>query len=420
MIRHVRPPAAFNTPQFRRLFVITGLGTFAQGAIFTTLGWVIVEETGSPVLVSLVITTFLAPQILAGPLGGAAADRFGRALILRAGMAVRVFVTLALGVGVAWDPGAAWLILTLNVAGAVIAGATVPARRALTADVVPKSDLTSAISMEEFGISVGFMAAPFATGILLLTIDAEIVLFGVAVLFALASLLVPAVPKSTSPDSSGSEDKRSKGSGVTSVFVDGLRFAWNNPIVRSLLVIGFVSELLAFNYFTLIPIFATEVFDGGSALQGSLKGTGEAGGVIGVLALAFVGSRLVKTGRWFLIGVVGAHAIAIPLAFATSLPAAFVFLTLLGVAGSIWVVLQSRVIIEAVPQDSRARLLGVQQMTWGAGAIGGVAAGALAEAFSPAAAVAGLAAAGLVLTTVIIVFSGTLRRSRISPAAEDA
>ncbi len=414
MIRHIRPPAAFNTPQFRRLFVITGLGTFAQGAIFTTLGWVIVEETGSPVLVSLVIATFLGPQIIAGPLGGAAADRFGRARVLRAGMAVRVIVTLSLAVGIAWDPGAAWLILILNVFGAVISGATVPARRALTADVVPRSDLTSAISMEEFGITAGFMAAPFATGFLLIVVDAEIVLIGVSALFALASILVPAVPRSAPPEA---EEESSPGFGVIRIFTDGFRFAWTNPVVRSLLVIGFVGELLAFNYFTLIPIFTTDVFDGGSALQGSLQGSVEGGGMIGVLVIAWVGSRMVNTGRWFLIGVVVAHAIAIPLAFASSLPPAFALLTLLGVAGSLWGVLQSRVIIEAVPAHSRARLLGVQQMTWGAGAIGGIAAGALAEVFSPAAAVGGLVAVGLVLTTLIILFSVDLRRSRISPAA---
>ena len=50
------------------------------------------------------------------------------------------------------------------------------------------------------------------------------------------------------------------------------------------------------------------------------------------------------------------------------------------------------------------------------GAIGGLSAGALAELFSPAAAVARLAAAGLILTALIIVFSADLRRSRISPA----
>ena len=418
MIRHIRPPAAFNTPQFRRLFVITGLGTFAQGAIFTTLGWVIVEETGSPVLVSLVIATFLGPQIFAGPLGGAAADRFGRARVLRAGMAVRVIVTLSLAIGVAWDPGAIWLILILNVFGAVISGATVPARRALTADVVPRSDLTSAISMEEFGVTAGFMAAPFATGILLTVLDAEIVLFGVVGLFALASILVPAVARSTPPEPEGRPtSKAAPGMGVFNVFMDGLRFAWTNPVVRSLLLVGFVGELLAFNYFTLIPIFTTDVFGGGAALLGSLQGALSVGEVIGVLALAWIGSRIVNTGRWFLVGVICAHAIAIPLALATLLPQAFVLLALLGMAGALWGVLQSRVIIEAVPEHSRARLLGVQQMTWGAGAVGGIASGALAELFSPAAAVAGLAALGLVLTVLIAVFSVNLRRSRISPAA---
>jgi MFS family permease len=320
--------SAFDTAAFRRLFIITFLGTFAQGLIFTALGWVIVEETGSPLLVSLVITTFLGPQIFAGSLGGAAADRWGRALILRLGMGLRGVFTVILALAMLIDPGAVWVLLILNVLSATISGATVPAHRALTADVVPKKSLTSAISMEEFGIGSGFLVAPFVVGILLTTISADIVLFGVAASFIVAALLVPygIVMPGQDTDARTGESTTHQSHGILSVFKDGLAYAWQNSTVRSLLLVGFVGELLAFNYFSLIPIFTTQVFDGGAGLLGSLQGTVSLGETLGVLVLAGIGMRIVKAGRWFLIGVVMVHAIAIPLALSTVLPLTFILL----------------------------------------------------------------------------------------------
>jgi MFS family permease len=90
---------------------------------------------------------------------------------------------------------------------------------------------------------------------------------------------------------------------------------------------------------------------------------------------------------------------------------------MLGGVAALFGVLQSRVIIEAAPQESRARLLGVQQMTWGGGALGGFTAGWLAEAFSPGPAVAGMAAAGLVVV-VIAVTGSQLRNVAIRSQAE--
>jgi MFS family permease len=408
--------SAFDTPAFRRLFVITFLGTFAQGAIFTALGWVIVEETGSPVLVSLVITTFLAPQIFAGPLGGAAADLFGRALILRWGMVCRSLFSILLAIALLIEPGAVWALLTLNIVSATVSGGTVPARRALVADVVPKKDLTSAISMEELGITVGFLTAPFLTGAILIAVSAECVLFGIAAAFLLAAIIVPSVAsQSDAGDEALPKQPKSSWSMDTfEVFRDGLVYAWQNPTLRTLLAVGFIGEVLAFNYISLAPIFTTDVFSGGSGLLGALQGAMPVGEAIGVLLLASIGYRLVKAGRWFLVGMISVHVVAIPLALSSNLPTTLLLLVVIGAFASLIGVLQSRVIIEAVPQESRARLLGVQQMTWGGGAIGGFTAGLLAGVFSPGSAVAGMAAVGLVLVLIVALVGPQLRRMSIS------
>lgn len=412
--------SAFDTPVFRRLFVITFLGTFAQGAIFISLGWVIVEETGSPVLVSLVITTFLAPQIFAGPLGGAAADRFGRALILRWGMASRALFSILLALSVLIEAGAVWALLILNVVSATVSGGTVPARRALTADVVPKKDLTSAISMEELGITGGFLASPFLTGGILIFVSAEYVLFGIAAAFLVSAFMVPFGAARDDQDDAGSTAKPgiSTSNSIFSTFADGITYAWQNPTLRTLLAVGFVGEVMAFNYISLAPIFATDTFDGGSGLLGALEGTMPAGEAIGVLVLASIGIRLVKTGRWFLVGMIVVHIVAIPLALSSNLPTTILLLGIMGAFASLIGVLQSRVIIEVVPQGSRARLLGVQQMTWGGGAIGGFTAGWLAEIFSPGSAVASMAAVGLALALLIAVVGSRLRKMTMNSPSE--
>jgi MFS family permease len=67
---------AIRNPVFRRLWVVTMISGLSVGSTLTALGWVIVEESGDPFLVSLVLVTFLFPQMFAGPIGGVMADRY--------------------------------------------------------------------------------------------------------------------------------------------------------------------------------------------------------------------------------------------------------------------------------------------------------------------------------------------------------
>jgi hypothetical protein len=221
-------------------------------------------------------------------------------------------------------------------------------------------------------------------------------------------------------DDAGSTAKPgiSTSNSIFSTFADGITYAWQNPTLRTLLAVGFVGEVMAFNYISLAPIFATDTFDGGSGLLGALEGTMPAGEAIGVLVLASIGIRLVKTGRWFLVGMIVVHIVAIPLALSSNLPTTILLLGIMGAFASLIGVLQSRVIIEVVPQGSRARLLGVQQMTWGGGAIGGFTAGWLAEIFSPGSAVASMAAVGLALALLIAVVGSRLRKMTMNSPSE--
>jgi zinc transporter ZupT len=69
----------------------------------------------------------------------------------------------------------------------------------------------------------------------------------------------------------------------------------------------------------------------------------------------------------------------------------------------------SSLLLKETPSKARARVLGLQQVTWGAGALGGLASGALATAFNPHLGIIIPSAIGLVVVIVIIVVSPELR-----------
>ena len=160
-----------QNPVFRRLWCLTMVGGLSIGATLTTLGWVVVEESGSPLLVSLVLVSFLGPQIFAGAIGGALADRFGRPRLIRLGTAARAVLSIVMALFLFVVPGELYPLFLINVFSSLTSGATIPARRAFMADIVPTRQLASALALDEFAVTLMFIIGPVVTGTLLVFVD---------------------------------------------------------------------------------------------------------------------------------------------------------------------------------------------------------------------------------------------------------
>jgi hypothetical protein len=68
-------PGVLQIAPFRQIWGALLLIYLSRWVEITVVGWVIVEATGSPFLVSLGVFARLAPFVIAGPIGGAMADR---------------------------------------------------------------------------------------------------------------------------------------------------------------------------------------------------------------------------------------------------------------------------------------------------------------------------------------------------------
>ena len=125
------------------------------GTIFLLLGLYLTRERGlSSELTGLVISLYAAGGLLAGPIGGSSADRFGRRPTLLVGTAGSGALMLALGLA----RSTAAIVAIAPVLGFFTDACRAPLQAAV-ADVVPPRDRARAYGLLYWAINLGFAAA---------------------------------------------------------------------------------------------------------------------------------------------------------------------------------------------------------------------------------------------------------------------
>jgi MFS family permease len=405
---------ALRNPVFRRLWFVTMIGGLNVGATITTLGWVVVEQSGSPLLVSLVVVTFQAPQLIAGPVGGVLADRYSRPRLIRLGISGRLVLSLVMASSLFFLPHELAPLFVINLIRALTSGATIPSRRAFMADIVPPRLLTNALALDEFALTMVFIVGPVISGSLLLLVEPGVIFVGLACISVIGIALVPNSPESTGATGSpaASRPGRTGFNGVSSFFgelFEGFGYIRRSRLLLAITATAFAAEMLAFNYLTLVPVFAKDVFGGGAGLLGALNGTMPIGELLGASLMAAFAGRVMRPGRLMVFSIIGTFAVGIPLGASGWLPASLVLLAMVGGLAQIYFVMQSTLLLREAPVEARARVLGTQQVSWGAGALGGLMSGALASATNPHLGIVIPACIGLVIVGIIIVVSPELR-----------
>jgi MFS family permease len=302
-------------------------------------------------------------------------------------------------------------LLVINTVRSIAAGSTVPSRRAFMADIVPPRQLTTALALDEFAVTALFIAGPIVTGALLLLINPGWIFIGLACVSVVGVAIVPSA--AGAPAKAGREESVQAGRARTSFFrdlFDGLNYIRRSRMLLAVTGISLAAEMLAFNFMTLVPVFSKEVFDGGAGLLGMLNGTMPVGELLGAGTMAILAAKVIKPARLLVISVFIAFSIGIPLGASTWLPVTMLLLVGLGAVAQVFIVMTVALLLRETPPEARARILGLQQVTWGFGALGGLMSGILASAFSPHVGVIVPSILGIVILILIVVISSELRR----------
>lgn len=160
---------AFQHRDYRIFFVgalISNTGNWLQNL---AVPYVLFELTNRSLWVGLAGFAQFIPAFLLGPLGGSLADRFDRRRILLITQSLMALAGLLLWLvwAVGWHNP--WLILSITALTGVCSGLMIPSWQAFVPSLVPKSDLTSAITLNSTQFNASRAVGPALAGALLAT-----------------------------------------------------------------------------------------------------------------------------------------------------------------------------------------------------------------------------------------------------------
>jgi MFS family permease len=362
----------------------SNVGTWMQ-----TVGaqWFLVHAAHAAILVSLVQTADMLPDVIFGIVGGVLADTLDRRRLLMAVQAALVVATgalAALTIDGRMTP-ALLLVFTFVVgSGSVL---TLPAYQSLVPELVPHDQIPAAAQLSSINVNLGRAIGPAIAGAL-------IVPLGVGALFALngATFLFYGIVVALwhpGPDITPT---------IPEPFVSALRaggrYVRYAPVVRRILLRAGLFLVPASALWALLPLVASSRLGLGSGGYGLLLGALGVGAVAGASVLSRVRARLSANALVVVIGLVFAALIATVI-LVRSVPVVVVVLV---VAGMAWVGMLATIntLLQLfLPRWVRARGLSVYQMVlFGAQGLGALAWGLVAEAFGLT--VTFLVAAGLI------------------------
>jgi MFS family permease len=182
--------------------------------------------------------------------------------------------------------------------------------------------------------------------------------------------------------------------------MEGFAYIKTDPIIMAVMWITLIINLLLFSYTTMVPILARDVLHVDPALMGALQAGEGLGALAGSMLIA---SRVTMNyhGRIYvggsLLSLLGLLIFSMSRWYIVSFPV----MLLLGLGTAGFATMQSAIVMLVAKSDMRGRALGVLSLAIGAGPLGMLIVGAVAESVSPVFALRVNALLGIVLLSLI-------------------
>jgi MFS family permease len=294
--REVAPPAssllapalqlypALGVPTFRLLWLCTLPGTLSWMMSIIATGYAAYIISGSATVLGLVSAGVGLPMLLFSLVGGVAADRLPRRMVLLATESIFAVATTLLALVTV----AGWLEVWHLVAFTLIQGTAMsfnmPTRQVYIAELVGARLLRNAVALNNAGLNFCRVAGPALAGALLAApgIGVGGVFVAMALMYGVVLVLLLRLPASKTPE----RGQRRPGTRGWAELVEGLVYIGRSPALLALLGLAFVPLIFGVPYQTLMPLFAEEVFVVGAAGLGALMTASGIGALLGALAVA--------------------------------------------------------------------------------------------------------------------------------------
>lgn len=385
-----------RVPDFLRLWLV---GAFANAMRWLELlvsGLFAYEVTGSALAVTAVVAARQLPQLAFGAFAGAISEAVNRKLIVMLALTVPAVVSTLLATLATVGHLELWHVALGNLVSGTMWSTEMSTRRRMVGEVAGPHRIVPAIALDSVTNAATRMIGPLLGGIAFqwlgmkgaYTLTALVQFAGA---FALAGLVHPQLTR------------RLNLARIPAEIIEGLAYARTKPTILLVFGITVVTNAFAFAYSGLIAPLGLGAFHVPPALVGLLAAAEPIGALLGG---ALIAAGLLRMDRrlTFAGGAALFMAALIVMALSPSYWLAFAVLVIGGFGTAGFGNMQSTLMLTEAPAEMRSRLMGLVTVGIGTGPLGILAAGALATEFGPRAAVAAMAAVGLVLTGALAIW----------------
>ncbi|MGH8957102.1 MAG: MFS transporter [Acidimicrobiia bacterium] len=239
----------------------------------------ILDMTGSGVLLGLLAAAQFGPVLLLGAWAGAVADRSDKHRLLTFTQSAAMVQSLALGTVILAGLESVPIIFALASVQGIITAFDNPARRSFVVEMVPKENLANAVSLNSTMMTTARMIGPALAGVLIVTVGYAwcFILDGASYLVVLAAL------RRMRPSEFFSEAPTPRSPGQVR---EGLRYVASHPEQLVPLVMMAIVGSFAFNFTVTTPLLVTGPLGGSNQAYTLLVSTMSFGSVTGAIATA--------------------------------------------------------------------------------------------------------------------------------------
>ena len=353
-------------------------GVFAAGNLVSqsgewmtlvALNWAVLEFTDSALYLGLINACRMVPAFLLSVPAGVLADRSDRRKLLILLQAGIMLPTFCVGYLLAAD-SPFWPLAVVVTLRSVLMAMIIPVRNALIPNLVPESQVASAVAVDSGVRNISRIVGPAIAGTLLAVMEVADVFWisACSIVAVLLSLFV------VHPES----NRDAVSNNIKADIQEAAVYVKNSPSVQSLLILAVVPMVFAFPYTAMMPLFAEDLLQLGPEGLGILLSVAAAGALVGSAWLS-LGSETEGAGKWLVCSIIGFGLFLLLFMIAETLVTAAVTMFLVGLASAIYRTMSRVTLQTRVPDRLRGRILSIALMDRGLMPLGAILIGAVAE-----------------------------------------
>jgi H+ antiporter protein len=367
-----------------------------NGISIVAFPWLVLQRNGSAVDASIVAMAGTLPLLVATLIAGAAVDYLGRRRVsmisdLLSALSVATVPVLAFAFGVEAINVA--VLAVLAALGAFFDPAGMTARETMLPEAAGRAGWTldHANSVYEAVFNLAYIVGPGVGGLLIATVGGVNTMWVTAVAFVCSIVAIALLRL----EGAGRPDRTQLPEGVWAGVVEGLRFVWRTPVLRTLAIVDLVATGLYMPMESvLFPKYFTDRDE--PAELGWVLMALSIGGLLGALGYAVLSKHMSRRAT-MLTAVLTLGVAMTVIAFLPPLPLILALCAVVGLVYGPIAPIYNYVMQTKAPQHLRGRVVGVMgSLAYAAGPLGLVLAGPLADA-------AGLHATFLALSLPMLV-----------------